>query len=180
MKGQSSIPIIIILIVLTAIGGIYYATKEKQTITTIKTTITSTTLQPTTTILTTTQQTTITTTSSTTTTIGLISEQNALNLANNAVQSKCGITYTQIEKLPWSKGGPTWDFFITICPDLEDYNYSEAWRAGKYLNEIECSPIIKTNCIEIVTFIGIHVEFVCSYGLYRAAAPGVTKLENVC
>ena len=101
-----------------------------------------------------------------------ISQQLALELANIDVQSKCNVEYTQIEKMPWSKEGSTLNF-TNICPEIERYNYSEAWRANVFLNK-SCSL---SSCMKIITLIGIHGEFVCSYGLDPT---GLDKLENVC
>lgn len=108
--------------------------------------------------------------------IANISEQLALELANIAIQPKCNVTYTQIEKLPWNKEDPSWNFFTSNCPDIEKYNYSEIWRTSVFLNKSCSLPY----CIEIITLVGTHGEFSCSYGLHRDAAPGLDKLENIC
>jgi DNA-binding MarR family transcriptional regulator len=109
-----------------------------------------------------------------------ITEQLALELANIDMQSKCGIVYNQIEKLPWSKEGTSWTLLTSICPNIENYNYSEVWRAGRYLNEAECSLPYSENCVEIITLVGIYGEFTCSYGLYKLTGAGIAKLEDVC
>jgi len=155
MEKQLPIALIVTLLVLVVISSIYHITKGKQTITT--------------------------TTSPTTTTIRLISEQEALDLANNHIQSKCpNINYDSISKISWDRDKYRHTIFYLkpeICPDIEDYVYSEIWQAKKYLNETEC-PTTEV-CPATSTYVGIDGEFKCSYGFYIWGT-GLYKLKNIC
>jgi hypothetical protein len=100
-----------------------------------------------------------------------MSQEKALELANSNIQPPCNITYSGVEKVSWSKGGPAYSILKdTICSEITDYNYSEVWEARASINKD----------VEVITFVGLYGEFTCSYALDHRAGPGIEEIGNVC
>jgi len=126
----------------------------------------------------------ITTTTSTTTIINLISEQEALDLANEHIQSECpSINYYSINETRTDEQ-PGILIHYEHCPDLENYSYSEMWETEKYINETECSlPYPEDEyCKKMITLVGIDGKFKCSYVFLRYGTPNIAsyRLSQYC
>jgi len=130
----------------------------------------------------------ITTTISTTTIIiNLISEQEALDLANAHIQSECpNINYGSINRTSWDKNAERTLYLLHYehCPGLEKYNYLEMWETEKYINETECSlPYPEDEyCKKMITLVGIDGKFKCSYVFSRYGTPSIAsyRLSRYC
>jgi len=99
-----------------------------------------------------------------------ISKEKALKLANHALEKECNLSFSQIERINWTKGPDVENLKREICPTIDKYNETEIWRSKISLNEN----------IEIIALIGIHGKFVCLYGLDKRAAPGIMTLDKIC
>jgi hypothetical protein len=100
-----------------------------------------------------------------------ISEQKALELANQVLQSKCKMSFTEIKKVDWTKGGPGFDIYESICPEAKNYKENKIWVAEKKLNEN----------YQATAHVGINGKFVCVFASTIGAAPGGPfPLDQAC
>jgi len=100
-----------------------------------------------------------------------ISQRKALELANQALQSKCKTSFTEIKKKDWQgfSPGPILDDIKNICPEIEAYKENKMWIAEKTLDEYT----------RAVAYIGINGKFVCVFAVKRVA-PGIMSLDQAC
>lgn len=99
-----------------------------------------------------------------------ISKDNALELANQSLGKKCNLSFSQIERVGWTKAPDIEILKREICPTIDKYNENEIWRGKISLDEN----------IEIIALVGIYGKFVCFYGLDKRAAPGIMSVDEVC
>jgi len=99
-----------------------------------------------------------------------ISKDNALELANQSLGKKCNLSFSQIERVGWTKALDIEDLKREICPTIDGYNENEIWRGKVPLDEN----------IEIVALVGVYGKFVCLYGLDKRAAPGIMSVDEAC
>ena len=99
-----------------------------------------------------------------------ISKEKALKLANQILEEECNLSFSQIERISWTKGPEVENLKREICPTIDKYNKTEIWKSKISLNDN----------IEIIALVGIYGKFVCVYGLDKGAAPGIISIDKAC
>jgi|GEM_PF-2027581 len=99
-----------------------------------------------------------------------ISREEALRLANQVLEKECNLSFSQIERIKWTKGPDVENLKRKICPAINEYKENKIWRAEKPLNEN----------IDVIGLVGIYGKFVCLYGLDKRAAPGIISVDKAC
>jgi hypothetical protein len=100
-----------------------------------------------------------------------ISEQKALELANQVLQLKCQTSFSEIKKENWTRGGPGFDSLVNICPALENYKENKIWVADKRLRGDYWASVL----------VGFDGKLVCaSSSIIEAAPGGPFPLDYVC
>ncbi|MCD6550294.1 hypothetical protein J7K24_01995 [bacterium] len=99
-----------------------------------------------------------------------ISKEEALKLANQALEKECNLNFSQIERIKWTEGPDIENLKKEICQTIDKYSENEIWRGKISLNEN----------IEIIALVGIYGKFVCLYGLDKRAVPGIISVDKAC
>ncbi len=106
-----------------------------------------------------------------------ISKQEALEIANQLLQSECERNFTKVDevkKVDWnSYQGMT---LKGVCPEIENYTEKKIWRIRGRVKNLPKSFEEKLY-LYIVGLVGIHGKFVCLFGrdLHK-----IRSLEEIC